>query len=68
MLDDQPLGTVLACGYRGDLEQAGLGSGRCLFSFTGPELSPADQQRIRVCRAADGAGIPLSDACAAKAA
>ena len=68
MLDDQPLGTVLACGYRGDLEQAGLGSGRCLFSFTGPDLSPADQQSIRVCRAADGAGIPLSDACAAKAA
>jgi hypothetical protein len=68
MLDDQPLGSVLACGYRVDLAQAGLGSGRCLFSFAGPELSAADWRRISVCRAEDGARIPCSDDCAAKAA
>lgn len=48
-LDDRLLAEVLACDYRGDLAEAGLGRGRCAFRFAfGEALSAEDLQRLRV--------------------
>jgi hypothetical protein len=56
--DGQVVGSVLACEYRGDLEQAGIGNGRHSFEFT---LPGADTIQVR--RACDGAELPRSYAC-----
>lgn len=57
--DAEILGRVLACHYRGDLAQAGLGRGHCSFSF----ILPAPKARtsgITVHIASDGAPLPLT--------
>ena len=49
------LGEALACQYREDLAQAGIGAGRAAFSFIAPRgFNPA---RLRICRTADGAEL-----------
>jgi hypothetical protein len=58
LLDDQVLGRVLACDYRGDLAEAGIGHGRAAFTFTAPfRLQPEQAERLHVRRAADGAAL-----------
>ena len=54
------LGRVLACDYRDDLAQAGIGTGHCHFKF---HLARPVQNGIRVCRAADGAAIFATSDC-----
>jgi hypothetical protein len=49
------LGEVLACQYRTDLEQAGIGAGRAHFTFTADKDFP--RASLRVCRVADGAEL-----------
>jgi hypothetical protein len=61
LLDGQLIGTVLACEYRRDLLDAGLGQGRCGFVFTSPvNLRREAMHTLVVRRAADGAAIPMS--------
>jgi chitinase len=60
----QKLGDALACIYRGDLEEAGKGSGRCAFFFTLPApLSEAGRTGLQVRRAGDASSISVTDAC-----
>ena len=67
LLHDEPIGTVLACDHRGDLEQAGIGRGRCAFAFSSPVRLPADaMHEIRVRRLSDGAEIAMSEICHAQ--
>ena len=67
LLHDEPIGTVLACDHRGDLEQAGIGRGRCAFAFSSPVRLPADaMHEIRVRRQSDGAEIAMSEICHAQ--
>jgi hypothetical protein len=64
MLDEQRLGSVLACQLRDDLRNAGKGSGRCAFAFNFPPgLAEDALSRLTVCRAADGAPLAFTDAC-----
>jgi hypothetical protein len=64
VIEGRVAGTVLACGYRDDLEKAGLGRGRCQFSFALPvKISRKIRRTIRVRRAIDGAEIHMSEAC-----
>jgi Hint domain len=61
------LGTVLACEHRGDLENAGKGSGRSGFHFTLPlALRDVAQAGLRVLRAGGTAALPLADNCRAR--
>ncbi len=60
---DEKLGEVLACAYRGDLAQAGLGGGRCLFSFPLTGVSAPARAMLRVERLEDGAALPRAHAC-----
>jgi glycosyltransferase involved in cell wall biosynthesis len=61
MDNDALIGRVLANGYRADLEQAGIGSGRHAFEFDVPGgLAPLERHVIRVCRESDGADIAQS--------
>ena len=55
------LGTILACDYRADLANAGLGSGHCHFKF---QLERPVRNFIRVIRAGDGAEIFVTHDCA----
>jgi hypothetical protein len=48
LVDGVVAGSVLACEYRADLENAGMGQGRCGFTLMAPG-------RVRLRRAADGA-------------
>lgn len=60
LLGNQLLGTVLACDFRGDLLEAGIGRGRCGFVFRSPVKIAADAMaNLRVRRAADGVPIPM---------
>jgi hypothetical protein len=63
--DGALLGTVLACDHRADLQAAGLGSGRHMFSFRAP---PGERRNVVVRRAGDGAVVPISDDCKVMAA
>lgn len=54
------LGTALACDPRGDLAAAGLGNCAFAVTFSAP-LEAEDMPRLRVRRAADGAGIFVAD-------
>lgn len=58
--DADILGRVLACHYRGDLAQAGLGRGHCSFSFILPAPKTSTSS-ITVRRASDGTPLPLID-------
>ncbi len=52
---NRKLGVALACQYREDLAQAGIGAGRAAFSFIAPRgFNPAG---LRVLRAGDGAEL-----------
>jgi hypothetical protein len=64
LLGDRQLGRTLACGYRGDLEQAGLGRGWCQLSFelNGP-LSLTERRQIHVRRQSAAAEIQMTEAC-----
>jgi hypothetical protein len=62
----EKLGDTLARLYRRDLEAAGLGAGRCKFSFPLPAaLSASARAQLRVIRAADGAPLHLTEGCRA---
>lgn len=61
LLDGKPIGTVLACEYRSDVEQAGFGSGHSGFIWTAPvTLPPNAKSRLYIRRVADGAVVPGS--------
>jgi hypothetical protein len=61
LLEGQPIGTVLACDHRGDLRDAGLGSGRHSFVFPLPVRAwSQDMRTLTIRRAADGAEIRMS--------
>ncbi len=51
----QLIGQVLANGYRGELEKAGVGSGRHGFTFTSPEGMIFTSAAVEVRRSLDGA-------------
>jgi autotransporter passenger strand-loop-strand repeat protein len=56
--EDGVIGTVLACDFRADLQAAGLGRGRCAFTFNAPErLRPEQLASLQIRRAADGAPL-----------
>lgn len=55
------LGTALACYYREDLAKAGLGRGRCMFTFA---LAGQQSGEITVRRESDGAPLQPTMACA----
>jgi hypothetical protein len=54
------LGNILACDFRADLAQAGIGTGHCHFSFV---LEHPLRNFIRVSRADDGAEIFATQDC-----
>jgi VCBS repeat-containing protein len=56
------IGQVLANRYRGDLQRAGLGSGRHSFEFTPPAGLGLSPGTIEVRRSIDGAGVKFSAA------
>jgi hypothetical protein len=60
------LGTVVASGYRRDVEAAGIGGGYCGFSFR--TLGGIAARHLTICRAADGAVVPMTAELRAKAA
>jgi hypothetical protein len=69
MLGSQLIGTVLACDFRSDLLQAGIGQGRCAFAFRSPaRLGPDTIGSLQIRRAADGAVVWMSEACIARCA
>jgi hypothetical protein len=57
----QLIGTVLACDFRADLLKAGIGQGRCSFTFVSPiKLRPALLSTLQVRRAVDGAPVQVA--------
>ena len=65
-LDGRVIGTVAACEPRGDLAAAGIGTGRCAFTFTSPvRLRPELLPSLRIRRVADGAELGMDPRCAA---
>jgi hypothetical protein len=54
------IGQVVANRYRGDLEQAGLGSGRHSFAFTPPEGVFFTPDAIEVRRTLDGSALQIT--------
>jgi predicted outer membrane lipoprotein len=60
-LGDQFLGTVLACDFRSDLKQAGIGRGYCSFRFVTPVSIPAASLRLlTVTRITDGSALQMT--------
>jgi hypothetical protein len=60
------LGSTLACEHRGDLAEAGLGSGRCAFEFTSPDgLTETMRRSIRVVPRTSQVALPPTEACMA---
>ena len=57
------LGTVLACDQRDDLRAAGIGQGRCSFSFISPYNIRPSSKRISIRRACDGTELPMTADC-----
>jgi ELWxxDGT repeat protein len=61
------IGTVLACDYRCDLEEAGLGRGQCSFVFRSPiKLLPDVIETLHVRRASDHAEVWMSETCSGR--
>jgi hypothetical protein len=60
--DDVWIGQALANRHRGDLERAGLGSGRHSFEFVPPVGLVSSSVTIEVQRALDGAALASSHA------
>jgi hypothetical protein len=66
LLDGRVIGTVLACDFREDLLQAGIGRGRCSFSFSSPvRITPHAASTVQIRRAVDGAGLRMTTDCQA---
>lgn len=64
---EECIGAALACNHRADLEAAGIAAGWCQFSFALPvDLPLASRRDLRVCRASDGAMLPMTDICQAE--
>jgi hypothetical protein len=64
LLEDRVIGTVLACDFRLDLKDAGLGRGRCAFFFSSPvRLHAESLDTLRIRRAADGTDLSISPTC-----
>jgi hypothetical protein len=64
LLEDVVIGTALACAYRGDLAEAGIGNGRCGFTFKSPmTIDDAAMGQISIRRAADGTEIFMTKTC-----
>jgi len=64
LVEDEIIGSVLACDYRSDLDQAGFGAGRCAFMFFSPIRILAEKMHtIRVRRVNDKADVPMSSTC-----
>lgn len=53
---------LLACDYRGDLAEAGLGQGRCAFALYLPGDGPWPVADLTIRRAADGSALPPTEA------
>jgi hypothetical protein len=67
LLADQVIGTVLACDYRTDLFEAGIGKGRCSFVFYSPvDLLPEAMANMRIRRSSDTAELAMSPDCKAR--
>lgn len=67
LVDDEVVGEVLACGYRKDLDEARIGTGRCAFFVTSPiRLRPETAGTVRMRRASDHAEIAMTPACLAR--
>jgi hypothetical protein len=65
-LGDERIGSTLACERRWDLAEAGIGRGHQAYYFTSPTPLAIDAlANLRVCRAADGADLPMAPACEA---
>jgi hypothetical protein len=63
-LGETRLGDILACDHREDLAAAGMGSGRCAFTFITPAmLTEAEKGRIHVRRAVDGVELMRTPDC-----
>jgi hypothetical protein len=61
LLEGRVIGTVLACDFRNDLLQAGIGQGRCSFVFNSPvRLRPDLWPTLWVRRLGDGAPLAVS--------
>jgi Ca2+-binding RTX toxin-like protein len=66
LLDEQMIGTTLACDHRQDLQDAGIGQGRCAFFLTSPiRLRTEMLSKLRIRRAVDLAEIQMSPECRA---
>jgi hypothetical protein len=64
LLGDQVIATTLACDYRQDLQDAGIGQGRCAFFLTSRvRLRPAMLSNLRVRRVSDHAQLQPSRDC-----
>jgi hypothetical protein len=64
LLEDVVIGAALACTYRVDLADAGIGSGRFGFTFKSPVLiGDAAMSQICIRRAADGTEIYMTKTC-----
>ncbi len=65
----EKLGETLAHYHRGDLEAAGLGAGRCMFSLALPStLSAAARAQLRVVCVADNTELPFTPTACSNAA
>ena len=61
LLEDKIIATVLACHYRGDLLDAGMGTGHCAFDLISPvRLSPETLRTLRIRRTSDHAEIGMA--------
>jgi hypothetical protein len=66
LLDNLTIGTVLACDFRKDLLEAGIGQGRCSFTFRSEaRLPPEVIETLQIRRVADGATIRMTADCKA---
>lgn len=66
LIGDRVIGTFLACDYRSDLADAGLGRGRCAFFLKSPvRLRPETLGSVRIRRASDHSEIFMTPDCIA---
>ena len=65
LLDGRVLSSILACGYRPDLAAAGLGRGRCGFTFEGPTIDTESLLNICVRRFDTDNQLPFGQHCLA---
>ena len=66
LLDERVVGTVLACDYRADLAEAGIGKGNRAFFYAWRRRLPLESwPALRIRRAADGAELTMTPACRA---